>query len=455
MVIAALVVYKLPFLNVPYYWDEAWPYSTATHIMYNRGLSFMPDAIPPFISRGHPLMFFFLAAAWMKVFGAGFISVHSFALAISAATLAATFAFCRQFFSARAGFMATLLLSVQAVFISQSAFLMPEMIMALWTMVCLHAWFANGKTVFVIAGAAMLLTKESGAVLIATLGLSALLPFAKHRQWSKLLSQWSLLLCSVLIAFIYFVLQKIYHGWFLFPFYTGYISSHWQVATQNLLSASEYVFIYYGRNGLSGLLILSAVTIAARKRREYTPLQKHILTALAGYIVMYMIFSCINYYIPRYLLCAFPPFIIICAAALDSAFGRYRLLRAMAVTGLSATCLFFYINQGYGGDNDYLPSLRVAQKMVKYCEEAGLKDKHIFAPSVVRIDLTEPYAGFLAGSPFSQVQAEADAHTEYCIFTRDELNEQQRNQLKKDLNLQLVSRFDMGYAWSELYKVIR
>ena len=83
VIIIALAVYKFPFLSLPYYWDEAWPYSVAVHAMYNHGLSLIPGAVAPFVARGHTLMYFFLGAAWMKIFGTSLFSGHCFALFIS------------------------------------------------------------------------------------------------------------------------------------------------------------------------------------------------------------------------------------------------------------------------------------------------------------------------------------------------------------------------------------
>jgi len=46
LIIIALLSYKFRFLFLPYYWDEAWPYSVGVHDLYDNGLSLMPGAIP-------------------------------------------------------------------------------------------------------------------------------------------------------------------------------------------------------------------------------------------------------------------------------------------------------------------------------------------------------------------------------------------------------------------------
>jgi len=145
LIIIALIIYKFRFLSLPYYWDEAWPYSAGIHDLYTNGLSLMPGAISSFVARGHPLMFHFLAAGWMKVFGTGLFAGHCFAMLISTLLIISIYLFCKTFFSERIGFIACLLFGCQAIFISQSSFLMPEVLMALCTMLCFLTYFTEKK----------------------------------------------------------------------------------------------------------------------------------------------------------------------------------------------------------------------------------------------------------------------------------------------------------------------
>jgi 4-amino-4-deoxy-L-arabinose transferase-like glycosyltransferase len=455
--VIAIVVYKLPFLTLPYYWDEAWPYSAAVHTLYNHGLSFLPTAVPAFVSRGHPLMFHFLVALWMNLFDTGVLAGHSFALFISVLTVVSVYLFGKRFFSERVGFIASLLFASQAIFISQSAFLMPEMLMALWTMVSFYTYFANQKFLFAISTAAMLLTKESGGVLIVAMGFSALLQFiySKEKLVISLLRQWALIACPVLIASIYFIAQKILYGWFLFPFYTGYISAHWIDSKENLPSAFAYMFIYYGRNGISLFVILSAIIIGIKRQSKYAETERRILPALALFVVFYLLFSSVNYYIPRYLLCAFPPFIMVAVVLLDRAFAGLKAIYPLVILGICVTCIFFYFNQGPSGDNDYRSHVKTDLAMVNYCESEHLNDKKIYAPSVLRIDLSEPYAGYLSGRPFTNLQAAIDDGTEYCIFTQEEDDEATTKSIKQRYHLVPLKSFKERFARCELYQVIR
>lgn len=458
VMIVSLVIYKSSVLSLPYFWDEAWPYSVAVGTLYDHGLSFMPDAIPAEISRGHPLMFFFLAAGWMKIFGVGQVSGHCFALLVSALTVTSIYIFCRRFFSERVGFIAGLMFSCQAIFISQATFLLPEMLMALWTLLAFYFYFSGSKIWFIVFASAMLLTKESGAVLVLTLALYELVSFAIQRNKSvkSFILKVILISAPVLIAGIYFVIQKVVHGWFLFPFHMQYISSRWTDFQENLPTAATYMFIYYGRNAFSVLVILSLISCIFFQKQTFTIAQRKILAMFGCYIVAYLMFSSINQFIPRYLLCAFPPFIIAGAALIDKVVVWRFWIRDLVLVGLCGTALFFYFEPGKrNGDIDWSPSIRTDLAVVRYCERAGLSNSHIFAPAVLRIDFQEPYAGYLSGQRFKNIQYEVNGKTEYCIFNGDEYDEGLANTLKNNNHMVLVKRFSEKYAWKELYKVVR
>ena len=62
LMLLLFLLYKLPFMALPYYYDEAWPYAVAIRTVHANGLSLLPTALDPELSRGHPVMFHFLGA---------------------------------------------------------------------------------------------------------------------------------------------------------------------------------------------------------------------------------------------------------------------------------------------------------------------------------------------------------------------------------------------------------
>lgn len=456
ILIVCLIVYKLPFLNIPYYWDEAWPYSTAVHQLIESGLSFTPSSIPAYVSRGHPIMFHFLAAAWGSIFGPDTTSMHSFALTVSIITIVGTFFFGKAFWSPGFGFACATVLSTQAIFISQSAQLLPEMMMAMWTVLSFLFYFSRKYISFTIVTAAMLLTKESGCVLLATLALAELMKFLNGQiNQTVMLRKWLLLAAPTTIAFFYFVAQKLTYGWFLFPFYTDYLSSNWTSFGSNFQSALEHLFIYYGRIVIVSISLISLISIQTKGKKPLKLVEKDIVFTFSLFFFLYLIFSAFNYYIPRYLLCVFPVFSITCCLIIHKASERVNMLFPLLIGAISSVSLGYYLAQKYGGDNNYIPSVVVAKQMVNYCESINLQKSKIYAPSVIRIDLQEPFAGFLSGKAFENIQSEMSDETEFVIISRDELDNNFYDKIRNERKLLLIKRYEINYAWCELYKVKR
>lgn len=457
VVLLAVVSYKFRFLGLPYFWDEAWPYGVAVRTLHHHGLSLLPDALPSFVSRGHPLMFHFLAALWMKVFGTSLISGHSFALAVSLLTIVFVYKFCKAFFSKRVAMIACILMAVQPVFIAQSVFLMPEMLMALWTMVCFYYYFRQQWLAFVLAATAMLLTKESGGILILALGATELTGYCLPggRRFMPFARRAGIIALPVAFAFVYFLIQKLQYGFFLYPFYMNYMASQWMKITSDLPSALAYLFVYDGRNGISAFILVALSMLAFTKRKTAIGNTGRIFLCFVIFIAGYVLFSAVNYYIPRYLLCCFPVFIVLAAALMERALGQWRIILWLSVAGLVVTHLFYYMQPKKIGDTDYSYAVRKDLAVVQYCEAQHLHDAHILANSVLRIDFQEPYAGYLTGSSFTHIESGFSDSTAWCINSSEEDETDLYSQLKSTHKLELVKRIEIGNAWSEVYKVVR
>jgi hypothetical protein len=83
LVLCIFTLLKIDHLSIAFYWDESWVYAPAIKMLYQHGVSILPNAIPVDFSRGHPLLFHAAYVLWMKVFGPSNYAMHSFALGIS------------------------------------------------------------------------------------------------------------------------------------------------------------------------------------------------------------------------------------------------------------------------------------------------------------------------------------------------------------------------------------
>ncbi len=128
----SVIAFKWVALSLPFFWDEAWVYMPAIRTMSEQVPSIMPASIHPDLYTGHPLLFYFLASSWIKIFGYSLFKVHLFPLLISVSLLVSiyfiVFKWTNSWFSA---FLSVLLLAMQPIFLAQSTFLLIEVWLAL------------------------------------------------------------------------------------------------------------------------------------------------------------------------------------------------------------------------------------------------------------------------------------------------------------------------------------
>ena len=218
LICVVFTLIKLPFLGLPYFWDEAWVYAPAVLDMLQNGPSLSPDSINPLLSRGHPILFHFLATCWMSIFGSSFVSAHSFSVFMALMLIISVYKLGESLHSKSIGFWAAFLLAVQPIFIQQAGFLLPEITLAVFVALTVKAFIEKKKWMFLLAATCMLLTKETGILVIGILGLVDLADVVRSKNLSvSRLIQTIWIGSPVLLAFGYFLIQYFQFGWFMFP----------------------------------------------------------------------------------------------------------------------------------------------------------------------------------------------------------------------------------------------
>jgi len=126
------ILIRAQYLDMAFYWDEAWVYVPGIRHMADAGPSLLPDAIPEYYSRGHPLLFYFLGSIWIKIFGTSYIAFHSFPLFISTILLLVTFFTVKEWTNGLIGLVVIVLLSVERNFFNEAGNVLPEIMIALF-----------------------------------------------------------------------------------------------------------------------------------------------------------------------------------------------------------------------------------------------------------------------------------------------------------------------------------
>ncbi|GAA4468043.1 hypothetical protein GCM10023093_24910 [Nemorincola caseinilytica] len=507
--LCVFVALKIPHLSHPYYWDESWPYATAIKALHDHGISLMPNAIDPEISRGHPLFFHALGAAWMKVFGPSHVSMHSFALVISLLFLWLVYEAGLRLFNMRVAVMALVLVASQELFFVQSSMVLLEMLVALLGFAAMY-YYVRARYVLASLCLAMLFyTKESGLIVGFVLGIDALTGLWRGREHRK--DTIARILCvgiPTVLAGVFFLLNKLLHGWYIFPFYASIMERRWDVLWYRFHIGcvsdelyTSYKYIYY-------LLLAILATITAIRYRKWRYLsilllvvlvfymvndmrtgrlmpsvpffivfsaswgfvvwqyahrsvfaqmqQRRMLVLTGGLVFCFMLYSTFNYYTYRYMLLSIIPMLFIAAALFDHFAGMlHRSVYYLCFVVFGITSYVAYsTNEGFGDDDlGAYDGMDVQQHVVDVLEKGGYYDSNVGTASFVsRQHLLDPATGYLGGQrTFRTVRWDIDERTDIAVFTNIE-PDGRREVIMKDPAYELMDRYEKGRVWSEIYR---
>ena len=505
LVLIAFIIAKWHHLYYPFYWDESWSYAPGVRLMYNHGPSLMPNAIDVFYSRGHPLFFYAASAAWMHISGGySHFNAHLYALLITLCLLITVYEVMLRYAGFVSAIVAIAALALHVGFFVQASAVMPEMLVALFSLIAVSAFAAKRFLPAGVALALLVFTKESGAVAALVLGIAAMVELFRKAETAQ--HKISGLLSTgipVLLIGGFFLLQKHYLGWYLYPEHTGLIKLEWEPFYGKLHFSLNYLLAEDGPRWLvKGLILLCAVAairirktalalpaipfaagyLIARDKGNFLPekLQFIILAlVLAGtavyylrsktlsenkkrcivlsiaFIFSYLCFCCINFYTTRYLLAIIVPMMMVMAGIIVYTLQQLHPKASWACLALiiGAGWFMFRTDKGLGDMNlQSYNAMDVQDSTVHFLEGRQWFGKKIGTGSFQDQEhLKKPYTGFLhTPQVFRDVKWDMDGLTEVALFNNIEPDERLKT-IQGDSSYHLMYRVKKGDAWAEIY----
>jgi hypothetical protein len=189
----------------------------------------------------------------------------------------------------------------------------------------------------------LLLTKETGVVVLGTVALNEWKKSGFSFRWKPLLHciRWLAPLCTLLL---FFVIQKQAYGWYLYPFHTSLISFNPATVLIRFALNFSNLFLDQGR-----FLLLIAFTYSSWKmgRSAFNKLIDRYFLLLA-YIGLMLLFSSLNYVMSRYLLLILPASLLFLTLSIQPYFFKAKYLVVYLILSLPFQFSFLYFRQ----DND-------------------------------------------------------------------------------------------------------
>jgi hypothetical protein len=496
------ILIRAQYLDMAFYWDEAWVYVPGIRHMADAGPSLLPDAIPEYYSRGHPLLFYFLGSIWIKIFGTSYIAFHSFPLFISTILLLVTFFTVKEWTNGLIGLVVIVLLSVERNFFNEAGNVLPEIMIALFFVLSVRYFLKERYFLYFIYASLGILTKESGIVIpiaLLLLNFLSLSITSPTNLLTKVEIRKKILILSPLSVFLLFMLiQYAYKGWFLFPEHTNMMlkksaefvhkfnvifywlfeegKMYWfggvfvfliVLGNKTLENINLYIAIVGLLTGfyilkqfsydieflalLAFASILGAVKIIGGHlfKNEEKKL-KNIL--FANFIVgfLYLIFNTLSALTARYLIALLPFGFFLYTMAIKK-LSQNRAIFLLVVTFLYVITLLSNFEKGQTGNIANQENfVKTRQELVGFLEKRNLFDKSIGINEFVifRI-LADNYAGFLSSDKvFSNLSLDTNETKEIIIVS----NVGQYPDIIKSGMYQLLQKFEKDQNWIEVWQ---
>ncbi len=456
VILIVFIAFKISDLHLPYFWDEAWSYFPVIYKMAQTSPALFPnDFISPEFYRGHPLLFYFLSALWMKTFGSQIWISKCFPLFISFLYLFVLAIFAKKFFNRETAIVAVLFTMVQSVFFVQSSLLLPEILLALFTLCSVYFYLLKKRILSILFLTLALYTKETAIVIWICIVFFEFLYLIKapNTSFKHKIVQMSIWLLPILLVSIFFIIQYFQAGWVFFPEHIGFISS--SSIFDKLSGYAAYMFIYHGRNLLTIAGIFALMWLWINDKKSIVDIKKP-LFLLSFFIFVYLLFLSINFYSPRYVLSILPIIIMLFCYFITQALKQlhWSLFGGILLIVLSHN---IYNTLTKGSSNDHTLGYRnivsVHAAAIHYCEQQQWHNEPIYTHFLMYKNMTMPELGYLLQQKaFTNVTSSFSPNrVKYAIISSVELDNLVYEYLKA--NAICIKRFEKNKSWAEIYKL--
>lgn len=445
-----LIALRFPALQLPHYWDEAFPYSYAIGYMSEHSPGLLTTAAPTEFTRGHPLLYAFLQASWNTLVGEQLWLQRLLPLLISAACLWLVFLIGRLVYNSQVAAGAVVLLTCQSTFLAQATFQLPEMLMSFWLLCSLYFLLTGRMWLFSLAATAMLLTKEPAMVLLFIVFVFQWLTKLHGATWSARFKVAGFYAFPVLLAGSFYVHQYLIQGWFLFPEHTGLMQFNLGAFLDQFSRYFSHLTIYDGRNALLFTALIFTTIYFWRQRKNLRTGDYARNSMLFGFLILgFLVFSSINFYSNRYILCLFPLFALLVSSALFFTHSS-RWLHATVVVALASVSLWFSTHPRNTNDHSlgYADAVTCQQQAIDYCTKRGWQHESIHTGFLMHKYLTSHYPRYLQQRDvFTQVNTTTPEQASIFLLCSNENYLRQHPALAE---FELVKSFSSGIATCEI-----
>jgi 4-amino-4-deoxy-L-arabinose transferase-like glycosyltransferase len=427
-------------LSLPYFWDEADVYVPGARWVAEHGLTITPGIFPDDYSRGHPPLFYLIAAIAFRLFGTEPLVGHLVVLPFTVLALASTYLLGVAMYDRMTGFAAAAVLACTPLFMSIGNMMLPEVPLTALSALALFFLARRQLLPAVILGVAMVWIKETGIFTAGAIGIAVLFRSRTRRDIAL-----ATIPLFALLAF--FAWQRVTAGYFLFPHHQNLFTdrplewdSGWTIVPSIALDHGRW-------------LVVVGALLAIRKQ----PLHIGHIACLV-LVALNAIFFAKMFWLERYALPAHPG-LLVCACGVllrdvDARVGRALL----AFLPIALAC-------GWGAASFHAPAPPDAEEHTfAYADVIATHraafdaleptDAPVLTTWPLDVELEEPYLGYVERPIATQNARYGDDVPANAILVNTVSSRAEALRLRARLRgMRLVARFQHGVAPAiELYR---
>lgn len=351
--VGSFLLLKLPWLALPYHWDEAGAYISPALWLSDAGLHrAVPGLHPPGRFFGHPTGLYLGLASFYRVFGHSIWLTHLVAATLGAAALYLTYRVGERIGGSSSGFVSALFLLLNPLFFAQAGLMHGDMAVAALGLAATLFYLDERRVPYFATAIALLLAKETGLGIVV--GIAAYHVLFRSDRPGRVREAFGFASPALVLA-AFFAASSMTTGQFVNnPYFeTRALAS---LSFSKVRWVTRWLFVEQSR------WILTALTIAgltlgreAYRRRELPLLAFVVLPFWGAFGILYAL--------PRYLLPAFP-FLSVAAGLAAVALGRKAKLvplAAIVAAGLSFALTIDGVHEGPGAHENNLEYVDVVE----------------------------------------------------------------------------------------------
>jgi len=443
---------KFPILNTPHYWDALNRVHNADWVMNHGFNPFLEKGGGLLNAQGRPPFFFELLALTWTIFGRSLPVTHLVIIGFSFLGLLFTYLLGRRLAGAQVGFWAAVLLFFSPLYFAQSGLLNYEIPLTALSMMTVYFAFTRKRLVYLISAACLVLTKETGMLILLPV---VLVVWLRHRKNGNVAGELLWAASPVLAYLAWLIACRIYLGWFLFPSHLEIINLSSPLhLVRVFLARSSQMFFKNGHVILSLVIFLTVPAWVKRLRAEKTGVVL-VAAGLASYLVF---FSFYPIPLDRYLLPVYPLFFLLFFWSLAGIGRRARAVSALALIVVVPLFIVYWTGHRNAPGSDlesnmeYLDFIEVHADAVRYLK-ANFPGKRILTDWPQTMELRYPFEGY-TGRPLqaSSIFEEYDPR-EVDLFYFVPTGVKEFADTRDRLDLVLLARFEKKGKEAMIYQI--